>query len=103
MMPSMQTLLGKDPEEVRQDKLEKLTQQIADLTTKSEVLHEKHQTADQDINADMQQWQVNKMRDLKALFIEIADRHIKYYENNVDTWQESLEVVKKAYKGERMD
>ena len=102
-MMSLQTFLGKDPEEVRQEKLEKLTQQISDLTTKGEMLREKHQAADQDIKADMEMWQVNKMRDLKALFIEIADRHIKFYEKNVDTWQDSLEVVKKAYKGERMD
>ena len=29
----------------------------------------------------MERWQSNKKRDLKALFLEIADRHIKFYES----------------------
>jgi len=95
---SIQAIFGKDPEKVREEKLEKLTQQISDLISESEVLCDKRATADQDIKADMERWQRNKKRDLKSLLLEIAERHIKYYENNVDAWQESLELVKKPRK-----
>lgn len=96
---SIQALFGKDPEKVREEKMDKLTQQISDLISESEVLSDKRATADQDIKADMERWQVNKRRDLKSLFLEIAERHIKFYESNVEAWQESLEVVKKPRKG----
>ena len=37
-------------------------------------------------------------RDLKALLVEIADRHIQYYQGNVEGWQDALDVVKKPTK-----
>lgn len=97
-MKSIQALFGKDPEELRREKIDKLSQQIADLVRETDILSDNRATADQDIRADMERWQANKKRDLKALFLEIAERHIKYYQGNVEAWQDALEVVKKPHK-----
>ena len=50
------------------------------LVSETEVLSDKHATADQDFRAEMERWNETKKRDLKALFLEIAERHIKFYE-----------------------
>ena len=72
---SIQTFFGKDPEEVKREKLTKLTQQIRDLVAESEVLSDSRATADQDIRADMERWQLNKKRDVKALLVCCAGGH----------------------------
>lgn len=50
------------------------------LTTKMEELNDKTVCADTDLRADMERWHTNKQKDLKELFISVADRQIKYYE-----------------------
>lgn len=50
------------------------------LTTKMEELNDKTVCADTDLRADMERWHKNKQKDLKELFIFVADRQIKYYE-----------------------
>ena len=50
------------------------------LTTKMEELNDKTVCADTDLRADMERWHKNKQKDLKELFISVADRQIKYYE-----------------------
>jgi len=92
---TLSTLFGKDPEKVKEERLTKLNQQIRELLTESEVLSDKREKADHDLKADMDRWQLNKKKDLKALFLEMADRHIKFYETNITAWQSSLEVINK--------
>jgi sorting nexin-7/30 len=45
-----------------------------------EELNDKTVCADTDLRADMERWHKNKQKDLKELFISVADRQIKYYE-----------------------
>lgn len=90
---SIQTFFGKDPERVKEERLDKLNQQISDLTTESESLADRHEKADTDFRVDMERWQKNKRRDMKALLLEMAERHIKYYEANVNAWQETMDVI----------
>lgn len=96
---SISTFFGKDPEKVKEEKLGKLNLQIQELVAESEVLQDKREKADHDFKADMERWQKTKLKDLKALFIEMAERHMKFYESNVAAWQESLEVISKPRKG----
>lgn len=97
---SLSTLFGKDPEQVKEEKLTKLNEQIRDLQSESEALSDKRATADQDFRADMERWQKNKKRDIKALMLEIAERHIKFYEANVGAWQTALDVIGQPNGGE---
>ena len=45
------------------------------------MLSDKREKADHDFKADIERWQKNKRRDLKALMLELAERHIKFYES----------------------
>ncbi|XP_033737677.1 sorting nexin-30-like [Pecten maximus] len=87
---SIGAFLGKDPEDVKQQKQEKLEQQITDLTTQMESLNDKTACADADLRVDMERWHKNKQRDLKELFINLADRQIAYYERTLSCWEEAI-------------
>lgn len=50
------------------------------LTTQMETLNDKSAISDSDLRADMERWHKHKHKDLRELFIEMADRNIKHYE-----------------------
>ncbi|KAJ8306509.1 hypothetical protein KUTeg_017054, partial [Tegillarca granosa] len=77
---SIGAFLGKDPEDVKQQKQEKLEQQIIDLTKQMENLNDKTTCADTDLRADMERWHKTKQKDLKEIFMDAADRQVQYYE-----------------------
>ena len=45
-----------------------------------EVLNDKTVCADSDLRADMERWHKSKHKDMRDLFMDMADREIKYYE-----------------------
>ena len=44
------------------------------------MLSDKMVCANADLKADMERWHKNKRKDFKELFMAMADREIKYYE-----------------------
>ncbi len=50
------------------------------LTKQVEVMNDKTVCANADLKADMERWHKNKRRDFRELFMAMADRQIKYYE-----------------------
>jgi len=90
---SIATFFGKDPEKVKEEKLEKLNEQIKELIIESEALGDRKERADHDIKADVERWQRHKRRDMKFLLLEMSERHIKYYESCLNAWQEALGAV----------
>lgn len=95
---SLASFFGKDPEKAKEERLIKLSQQIRDLTAEAETLANNRVKADEDFKADLERWHKNKKRDIKALLLDIAERHIKFYEANIAAWQGSLEVISKPRK-----
>ncbi|XP_064605914.1 sorting nexin-30-like [Liolophura sinensis] len=90
---SFGAFLGKDPEDVKQQKQEKLEQQILDLTTQMEQLNDKTVIANADLKADMERWHKNKRRDMKELFMATCDREIKYYETCLTAWENAIRTM----------
>ncbi|KAH3848554.1 hypothetical protein DPMN_090931 [Dreissena polymorpha] len=90
---SLGAFLGKDPDEVKQNKQDKLEQQVKELTTQMEVLNDKSAVCDTDLRADMERWQKNKHRDMKELFMEAADRNVRYYETCLKAWEDTIHSI----------
>ncbi|XP_056017912.1 sorting nexin-30-like [Ostrea edulis] len=90
---SIGAFLGKDPEDVKQQKQNRVDQQIEELTKKMEVLNDKTVCADTDLRVDMERWHKNKQKDLKEIFIEAADRQILYYEKCLKAWEDAIRAI----------
>lgn len=90
---SIGAFLGKDPEDVKQQKQDKLEQQIDELTKKMEELNDRTVCADTDLRVDMERWHKNKQKDIKDLFIEAADRQILYYEKCLKAWEDAIRAI----------
>ncbi|PIK42543.1 putative sorting nexin-30-like, partial [Apostichopus japonicus] len=78
---SIGAIMGKDPQEVKEEKGVKLETQIEKLQTQVEFLNDKTECANADLKADVDRWHRNKRKDTKDAFIGMAGRHITYYEN----------------------
>ena len=50
------------------------------LQKQVEVLNDKCVCANADLKADMERWHKNKRKDFRKLFVDMADRNVKYYE-----------------------
>lgn len=58
-----------------------------------ERLNDKAVVADSDLRADMERWHKNKHKDMKELFIEMADRNLHYYQKVSSTMYYSTAVL----------
>ena len=47
------------------------------------MLNDKCVCANADLKADMERWHKNKRKDFRKLFVDMADRNVKYYEKVV--------------------
>ncbi|KAL5016052.1 hypothetical protein ScPMuIL_005641 [Solemya velum] len=90
---SLGAFLGKDPEDVKQQKQEKLEQTIEELTQQMEALNDKVVCADSDLRADMERWHRGKHKDLKELFLSMSDRYIQYYEKCLSGWETAIRTI----------
>ena len=53
------------------------------LQKQVEVLNDKCVCANADLKADMERWHKTKRKDFRKLFVDMADRNVKYYEKVV--------------------
>ncbi|XP_060564509.1 sorting nexin-30-like [Ruditapes philippinarum] len=90
---SLGAFLGKDPDEVKQQKQDKLDQQITDLTAEMEKLNDRSVVADSDLRADMERWHKNKHKDTKEIFTEMCDRNVQYYEKCLKSWEDAIRAI----------
>ncbi|XP_055884371.1 sorting nexin-30-like [Biomphalaria glabrata] len=90
---SIGAFLGKDPEDVKQQKHEKLEQQISDLIHQMESLNDKTVVANADLKADMERWHKHKQRDLRETLMNMADLQIAYYEKCLSVWESTIRSI----------
>ena len=50
------------------------------LTKQVEEMNDKTVCANADLKADIERWHKHKRRDFRALFVEMADQQIQYYQ-----------------------
>ncbi|XP_071851145.1 sorting nexin-7-like isoform X2 [Apostichopus japonicus] len=91
---SIGAIMGKDPQEVKEEKGVKLETQIEKLQTQVEFLNDKTECANADLKADVDRWHRNKRKDTKDAFIGMAGRHITYYENMLSAWEDVMHVLR---------
>lgn len=87
---SLGAFLGKDPDDVKQQKQEKLEKTIEELTHSVEILNDKSVCANADLKADMERWHKTKHRDLREIFIALADKQIERYEKCLHAWEDAI-------------
>ncbi|XP_035827474.1 sorting nexin-30 isoform X2 [Aplysia californica] len=90
---SIGALLGKDPEDVKQQKHDKLEVQIADLVHQMESLNDRTVVANADLKADMERWHKHKQRDMRETFMCLADMQISYYEKCLAVWENTIRAI----------
>ncbi|XP_048255712.1 sorting nexin-30-like [Haliotis rufescens] len=90
---SIGAFLGKDPEDVKQQKQDRLEQQIADLQRQMEMLNDRTVVANADLKADMERWHKTKQRDMKDNLVNMADRQIQYYEKCLAAWEDAIRAI----------
>ncbi|KAI0229395.1 Sorting nexin-30 [Lamellibrachia satsuma] len=124
---SLRTAFGKDPEQVKQEKMEKHRQQLDELSRQVEVqrdkmvchvsveptgggatskmlsrqvevLQDKMVCCDSDLISDMERWHKQKRSDFRQLFVQMADRQITYYQKCLEAWENSIPAILKTEK-----
>ncbi|KAG1668788.1 Sorting nexin-30 [Nymphon striatum] len=90
------SFLGKNSDEAKQDKREKLNQIIEELIGQVEVNNDKVEVANEDLKADMERWQNTKEKDFKAIYSNLANKQINYYQNCLSYWEEAINEVKNS-------
>ncbi|KAL4635099.1 sorting nexin-7 isoform X1 [Arapaima gigas] len=84
------SLLGKNPEEARQQKEQRLDSEINELKEEVERLEDKVECANNALKGDWLQWESNMRSDIKAAFVNTAEKNIDYYEKCLAVWESFL-------------
>ncbi|KAF4518509.1 hypothetical protein B566_EDAN009709 [Ephemera danica] len=84
------TSLFRSTVESRDDKITKLSSAIPELVKQVEDHQDKTECANESLRADLERWNLEKKRDLKQLFLALANDQIKYYEQSLAAWEEAL-------------
>ncbi|XP_053088744.1 sorting nexin-7 isoform X2 [Pangasianodon hypophthalmus] len=74
------SLVGKDPEEVRQQKQQKLKGEIKEMKEDIEKLEDRLECANNTLKGDWRRWQKSMRSDLRAAFTQTAEKNVEYYE-----------------------
>ncbi|XP_070562895.1 sorting nexin-30-like isoform X2 [Ptychodera flava] len=92
---SISSITGKRPDEIKEQKMAKLERAIEEVDKQVTFLHDKTECANADLKADMDRWHKNKRKDFKDLFIGLADREIKFYQQTLSAWEEVIQHLQK--------
>ncbi|XP_066539384.1 sorting nexin-7 isoform X2 [Hoplias malabaricus] len=74
------SLVGKDPEEVRQQKEQKLKGEIKEMKEDIDKMEDKLEWANNTLKGDWSRWQKNMRTDLRAAFTRTAEKNVEHYE-----------------------
>ncbi|XP_046636019.1 sorting nexin-7-like isoform X2 [Daphnia pulicaria] len=86
--------MWKSPEQVQQQRMQQLETGASTLAVQVEVSRDKMECANENLRADFERWNQVKSRDLKNILQEMADLHIKMYEQSLNAWSKALPIVK---------
>jgi hypothetical protein len=80
------TLLRKDPEQARQERVTKLDSQVRDLQALVEESQQDLERANRIAQSDLQVWRTNKKRDLKTMLQAYCDAEIAHHQSSMEAW-----------------
>ncbi|XP_069795161.1 sorting nexin-7 isoform X4 [Narcine bancroftii] len=82
--------LGKNSEEVKQQKQQKIDHEIDKLQADIAQLEAKVECANSNLIADWKRWCLNMRSDMKSAFGSMAENNIQYFEECLATWESFL-------------
>ncbi|KAJ8376104.1 hypothetical protein SKAU_G00066840 [Synaphobranchus kaupii] len=84
------SFLGKNPEEAKQQKQQRLDVEIEELKEEIDKLDDKMEFANNAMKGDWERWQRNMRGDIKAAFLCTAEKNVDYYEKCLAVWESFL-------------
>lgn len=85
-----QSLMGKNPEEARQLKQQRLAGEIHELKEEIDKLEDRVEWANNALKGDWSRWQKSMRSDLKDAFLTTAEKNIDHYEKCLAVWESFL-------------
>lgn len=85
-----QSLLGKNPEEARQQKQERLAGEIDELKEEINKLEDRVEWANNALKGDWGRWQRSMRSDMKETLVTAAQKNVDYYEKCLAVWESFL-------------
>ncbi|GCC34148.1 hypothetical protein chiPu_0012621 [Chiloscyllium punctatum] len=82
--------LGKNAEEMKLQKQQKIDREIEELQADIGHLEDKVECANSDLKADWERWSINMRNDLQSAFRNAAENNILYFERCLATWESFL-------------
>uniref|UniRef100_W5JXT1 Sorting nexin 7 n=1 Tax=Astyanax mexicanus TaxID=7994 RepID=W5JXT1_ASTMX len=85
-----ESLVGKDPEEAKQQKHQKLKGEIKEMKEEIDKLEDKLEFANNTLKGDWGRWKKSMRADLRAAFINTAEKNVEHYEKCLAVWESFL-------------
>ncbi|KAG7487535.1 hypothetical protein MATL_G00024620 [Megalops atlanticus] len=84
------SFLGKNPEEAKQQRQQRLDGEIEELKEEIDKLEDKVECANNALKVDWARWQKNMRGDIRGAFLSTAEKNIDYYEKCLAVWESFL-------------
>ncbi|XP_046879564.1 sorting nexin-7 isoform X1 [Hypomesus transpacificus] len=84
------SLLGRNPEQVRQQRQERLGGEIDQLKEEIDRLEDRGEWANNALKGDWSRWKRSMRADLKSAFLCTAEKNVDYYEKCLAVWETFL-------------
>lgn len=84
------SLVGRSPEEVKQQRQQKLKAEIKEMKDDLEKLEDRLEWANNALKSDWTRWNKVMRTDLRSAFVDTAERNVSYYEKCLAIWESFL-------------
>ncbi|XP_052452189.1 sorting nexin-7 isoform X1 [Carassius gibelio] len=84
------SLVGRSPEEVKQQKQQKLKGEINEMRDDLDKAEDRLEWANNALKSDWTRWQKVMRTDLRSAFVDTAERNVSYYEKCLAVWESFL-------------
>ncbi|XP_059391077.1 sorting nexin-7-like isoform X1 [Carassius carassius] len=85
------SLVGRSPEEVKQQKQQKLKGEIKEMRDELDKAENRLEWANNALKSDWIRWQKVMRSDLRSAFIDTAERNVSYYEKCLAVWESFMQ------------
>jgi len=90
---SLGAMMGRNAEEIREQKEKKLEQQIEQLTAKREETDKQLGVANAHLRSDLDRWSHDRMVDISQAFDDHAQVQIQYHQRCIEAWETMLPIL----------
>jgi len=84
------SIMGKDSDAYRRDKVQRVASQMADTTRLLNARSDRATCADADLKADMERWQADRKDDLVGVMTAVSKSKVAFHRKCLSSWEETL-------------